>query len=292
MNIEEILRYMNDEDEKVFKAVREAIPAITEAVEITVKSIINGGKMFYVGAGTSGRLGVLDASECPPTFNTDPELVKGIIAGGDTALRYPVEGAEDNEEQGGLDLENEKLAPGDVVIGIAASGITPYVIGAIKYARSLGAKTISISCNPLSKTGQFADVAIEAVVGPEIISGSTRLKSGTAQKLILNMISTTTMIKLGKTYKDLMVDLQITNKKLLNRAIKILSRITAKNPKESEELLLKANKNLKLAIIMGTTGADYEACKELLERSFGNVNRAIEYADVNGPIACEEGKNE
>jgi len=275
MSIIEIITTINNEDKKVAYSVEKVIPEIAEAIELTVSSLKNGGRLIIVGAGTSGRLGVLDASECPPTFNTDPELVKGLIAGGDIALRNPVEGIEDDETSGINDLINENFSEKDILIGVAASGRTPYVIGALKYAKKLGSKTISISCNPNSKTGKLADVAIEVIVGPEVISGSTRLKSGTAQKMILNIISTTTMIKLGKTYRNLMVDLQASNTKLKQRALRIFETITNIEDDEAISFLEKTNWNLKEAIVSYETNCDIEEAKGYLDISNGFVKDAI-----------------
>lgn len=276
MNIQEIVQVINNEDKKVAYAIEKVIPEISEAIEITVETLKNGGRMLTIGSGTSGRLGVLDASECPPTFNTDPELIKGIIAGGSKALQIAIEGIEDDENSALKDLIDEDFSNKDVLIGISASGNTPYVIGGLEYAKKLGAKTISISCNPNSKIGKLADVSIEAIVGPEVISGSTRLKSGTAQKMILNMISTVTMIKLGKTYNNLMVDLQATNTKLKNRATRILKTITSINDSEATILLEKTNWNLKESIVIYETNCTLERAKKYLEKANGIVIDAIE----------------
>lgn len=250
MTIEEIIAIINEEDKKVAYAVEKVLPEIGRAIEMTVEALKKGGRLIIMGAGTSGRLGVLDASECPPTFNTDPDLVKGIIAGGDIALRKAVEGAEDSEPMGVEDLKKEKLSQSDILIGLTASGRTPYVIGGLKYAREIGAKSVAISCNPNSKVTKFANIGIEAVVGPEVLTGSTRLKAGTAQKMILNMISTTTMIKLGKTYKNLMVDLQATNSKLKERALTIFIELTDMSKETSIKYLEEADWDLKKAILM------------------------------------------
>ncbi|HAQ39754.1 MAG TPA: N-acetylmuramic acid 6-phosphate etherase [Clostridiales bacterium] len=277
MSINEIVKTINNEDKKVAYAVEKTIPEITSAVEFTVSSLKNGGRLIIAGAGTSGRLGVLDASECPPTFNTAPELVKGLIAGGDTALRNAVEGIEDDENSGINDLKKEDFSDNDVLIGVAASGRTPYVIGALKYAKSLGAKTISISCNPDSETGRLADAAIEVIVGPEVISGSTRLKSGTAQKMVLNIISTTTMIKLGKTYKNLMVDLQASNSKLRRRALNIFKNITNIKDDDTATLFLeKTSWNLKEAIVIYETSCTIEEARAYLKSADGFVVNAIQ----------------
>ncbi len=277
MSINEIVKTINNEDKKVAYAVEKTIPEITKAIEFTVSSLKSGGRLIIAGAGTSGRLGVLDASECPPTFNTAPEMVKGLIAGGDTALRNAVEGIEDDENSGVNDLKKEDFSDNDVLIGVAASGRTPYVIGALKYAKSLGAKTISISCNPDSETGRLADAAIEVIVGPEVISGSTRLKSGTAQKMVLNIISTTTMIKLGKTYKNLMVDLQASNSKLRRRALNIFKNITNIKDDDTATLFLeKTSWNLKEAIVIYETSCTIEEARAYLKSADGFVVNAIQ----------------
>lgn len=276
MSIMEIVTTINNEDKKVAFSVEQVIPEIANAIELTVSSLKSGGRLIIVGAGTSGRLGVLDASECPPTFNTNPDLVKGLIAGGDIALRNPVEGIEDDENSGISDLISEGFNEHDVLIGVAASGRTPYVIGALKYAKKLGSKTISISCNPNSETGKWADVAIEVIVGPEVITGSTRLKSGTAQKMILNIISTTTMIKLGKTYRNLMVDLQASNSKLKQRALRIFESITNIEDDKAIMFLEKTNWNLKEAIVVYEANCTIEEAKEYLKLTNGFVKNAIQ----------------
>lgn len=220
--VQELLVEMNEEDKKVPLAVEKAIPQITRLVEQIVPRMKQGGRIFYIGAGTSGRLGVLDASEIPPTFGMPPSFVIGLIAGGDVALRNPVEKAEDDLECGWRDLQEHNINKQDVLIGIAASGTTPYVIGALRHARAEGILTASISCNPDSPVAQEADIPIEALVGPEFVTGSTRLKSGTAQKLICNMITTTTMIKMGRVKGNRMVNMQLTNKKLVDRGTRML----------------------------------------------------------------------
>ncbi|MBY6273211.1 MAG: N-acetylmuramic acid 6-phosphate etherase, partial [Bacillaceae bacterium] len=226
MSIKEILQIMNKEDQSVPIAINKEIDKIESAIQMVIDSFRRGGRLIYIGAGTSGRLGVLDAAECPPTFGTDPAMVQGIIAGGKEAFTRAVEGAEDNEQMGGDDLKAIRLTNLDTVVGIAASGRTPYVIGALKYAKSIGAKTVSISNNKNSIIGTLADVAIEVETGPEVLTGSTRLKAGTAQKLILNMISTVSMIGIGKVYKNLMVDVRPTNHKLIERSKRIIMEAT------------------------------------------------------------------
>lgn len=273
--MEDILRLINEEDKKVPFTVEKEIPKIAILVEEILKRIYRGGRVFYIGAGTSGRLGVLDASEIPPTFGEDPNLFQGIIAGGDEALRNSIEGAEDDYEQGKKDLLEKNLKEEDVVIGIAASGRTPYVIGALEYAKSIGAFTTSIVCNKNTPMEKVSDLTITLLVGPEVISGSTRMKAGTAQKLVLNMISTTVMIKRGKVYGNLMVDVQIKNTKLRKRAINIIKTICGLSEEEAEEYLKKAKENTKIAIIMAKIGLDYETSKFYLEKNKGNIKGTL-----------------
>lgn len=237
-SVHELLVEMNEEDKKVPLAVEKAIPQITKLVEQIVPRMKQGGRIFYMGAGTSGRLGVLDASEIPPTFGMPPSLVVGLIAGGDTALRNPVEKAEDDLERGWQDLQKYSINKADVLIGIAASGTTPYVIGALRHARQEGILTASISCNPDSPVAAEADIPIEALVGPEFVTGSTRLKSGTAQKLICNMITTTTMIQLGRVKGNRMVNMQLTNKKLVDRGTRMLVDELGLEYEQARHLLL------------------------------------------------------
>lgn len=277
----DVVARINDEDKTVALAVEKELPAIAMAVERIEAAFRIGGRLIYIGAGTSGRLGVLDASECPPTFSVPPGMVIGLIAGGDTALRTPVEGAEDDRAQGGQDLRKIDLSPNDVVVGIAVSGRTPYAIGALDYARALGATTISLTCNPNSKLSRFADIDIAPMVGPEVLTGSTRMKSGTAQKLVLNMLSTGAMIRIGKTYQNLMVDLSVSNKKLATRAIGMLCEITGASQSQAEALLREAKNDVKLAIFMQLTGLDLEQSKTRLDASGGVLRRAIEEASKN-----------
>jgi N-acetylmuramic acid 6-phosphate etherase len=272
----EILRVINEEDQKVALAVQQVLPDVEAAINFAFESLKNGGRLIYLGAGTSGRLGVLDAVECPPTFSTDPSLVQGIMAGGEKAFVKAVEGAEDKEELGEQDLRDIQLSSNDTVVGIAASGRTPYVIGALKYARSIGAKAVALSCNENSPISQVADHSIEVVVGPEVLTGSTRLKAATAHKMILNMISTTTMIKLGKAYENLMVDVHVSNFKLKERATNIIRKITDVSYDQAKETLELANNEVKTAIVMLETGKEYEEAKTLLEQSKGYVRKAIE----------------
>lgn len=270
-----VLKKINDEDKKVPFAVEKVIPEIAKAVDNIVERIKRGGRLIYIGAGTSGRLGILDASECPPTYGIDPNLVVGIIAGGDQAIRKAVEGAEDSKESGMNDLKNINVNFNDSVVGIAASGRTPYVLGALEYARSKGAFTIGLSCNPDAGFSKVVNIMITPVVGPEVIMGSTRMKAGTAQKLVLNMISTCTMIKLGKVYSNLMVDVQANNEKLIDRAKRIVKLATGENDSVIEQTLQKTNYNVKLTILMIVTGLDEMKAKKLLDESNGYIAEAI-----------------
>ena len=252
----EIVQLMNDEDKQVPLAIEKCLPQIAQAVERIVAAFQKGGRLVYIGAGTSGRLGVLDASECPPTFGVSPEMVKGIIAGGERALRHPIEGAEDSKAQSVIDLQTIQFSSKDVLVGIAASGRTPYVIGALEYAKSLGSVTVSIASNPNSAMANIVDIAIDTVVGPEVLTGSSRLKSGTAQKLVLNMLTTASMILMGKCYQNLMVDVQASNEKLKARAIRIVMQATDCDKALAEETLKQADQNAKLAIMMILSGLD------------------------------------
>lgn len=274
-SISEILFLINAQDQKVAKVVYDEVPHIEKAVEIVVNAFREGGRLIYVGAGTSGRLGVLDASECPPTFGTNPEMVQGIIAGGSKALTQAQEGAEDKYEMGATDLIEKKICAKDVVCGIAASRRTPYVIGAVAKAREIGAKTIYITCNPRSEMNIEVDVAICPVVGPEVIMGSTRMKAGTATKLILNMITTTAMIRLGKVWGNMMVDLQMTSKKLVERSKKIVMLATGVQYQEAMEYLTATNGQVKTAIVMILTKTTVEQARGLLLQGDGFVHKAI-----------------
>ncbi len=283
----EILKIINDEDKKVPYAVEKEIPYIAQAVELVVQAFKKGGRLIYVGAGTSGRLGILDAAECPPTFGTDPEMVQGIIAGGPEAVFRAQEGAEDSEENGARDIEAKNVNEKDVVCGIAASRRTPYVVGAVKRAKELGAKTIFITTNPRSQFNYpFVDVAICPEVGPEVIMGSTRMKSGTAQKLVLNMISTTAMIRLGKVYENLMVDLQMTSEKLKERAKRVVMIVTGVDYKTAEKYLIEAGGHAKTAIVMIKTGCSADEARDRLKKADGFVRAAIE-----GKILVSENSN-
>ncbi|WP_105370178.1 N-acetylmuramic acid 6-phosphate etherase [Neorhizobium huautlense] len=271
----EVLRSINEEDKGVPSAVEKVIPQIAEAVDDIVRAFRKGARLVYIGAGTSGRLGVLDASECPPTFSVPEGMVVGLIAGGTEALMHAIEGAEDDPDQGRQALADIGLTADDVVVGIAVSGRTPYVIGALTYAKTLGARTVALSCNPNSAIAAIADIAISPVVGPEILTGSTRLKSGTAQKLILNMLTTASMIRIGKTYQNLMVDLHASNRKLVARAARIVMQATGCSPDEAREVLDLTENDVKLAILIQLTGMDVGSARTALEGAGGFLRKAI-----------------
>lgn len=271
----EIVQLMNEEDKQVPLAIEKCLPQIAQAAECIVAAFQQGGRLVYIGAGTSGRLGVLDASECPPTFGVSPEMVKGIIAGGERALRHPIEGAEDSKAQAVVDLQTIHFSSKDVLVGIAASGRTPYVIGALEYAKSLGSVTVSIASNPNSAMANIVDIAIDTVVGPEVLTGSSRLKSGTAQKLVLNMLTTASMILMGKCYQNLMVDVQASNEKLKARAIHIVMQATDCDKALAEETLKQADQNAKLAIMMILSGLDRAQAEALLEKHQGKLQLAL-----------------
>ena len=271
----EIVQLMNEEDKQVPLAIEKCLPQIAQAVECIVAAFQQGGRLVYIGAGTSGRLGVLDASECPPTFGVSPEMVKGIIAGGERALRHPIEGAEDSKAQAVIDLQTIQFFSKDVLVGIAASGRTPYVVGALEYAKSLGSVTVSIASNPNSAMANIVDIAIDTVVGPEVLTGSSRLKSGTAQKLVLNMLTTASMILMGKCYQNLMVDVQASNEKLKARAIRIVMQATDCDKALAEDTLKQADQNAKLAIMMILSGLDRAQAEALLEKHQGKLQLAL-----------------
>nr|BCX00027.1 MAG: N-acetylmuramic acid 6-phosphate etherase [Bacteroidota bacterium] len=273
---EEILRIINAEDRRVPEAVGREIPYIAQAVELVVEAFRQGGRLFYVGAGTSGRIGVQDAAECPPTFGTDPEMVQAIIAGGPEAVFRAQEGAEDRAEDGARAIRERGVSERDVVCGLAASRRTPFVVGAIEEARRRGARTIFVTCNPREEFDLQVDVAICPVVGPEVIMGSTRMKCGTAQKLVLNMISTASMIRLGKVYENLMVDLQLTNQKLRQRARRILMLLTGADYESASRALEAASGHVKTALVMLLAGVDAEEARRRLHRAGGFVRRAIQ----------------
>ena len=271
----EIVELMNREDAKISAAVGDVKNSIAAAVDCIAERFRRGGRLIYMGAGTSGRLGVLDASECHPTFSTPPEMVRGLIAGGYQALTTAIEGAEDNSEAGANDLRGLKLAEHDVVMGIATSGRTPYVIGGLRYARSLGCATIGFACNGDSEVGREADIAIEVIVGPEVLSGSTRLKSGTATKMVLNMLTTGAMIQLGKTYGNMMVDLRATNSKLRARACRLVKLICGVTDTQASDALQLAQGETKTAIVMLRCGVDAESARKRLAAASGHLKRAL-----------------
>ena len=274
----EMVTIMQQEDSKIAAAIQKILPDIARAIDETSLRLQEGGRLFYLGAGTSGRLGILDASECPPTYGTDPELVQGLIAGGIPAIFRAQEGAEDNPGLAVHDLKEHGFSAKDVLVGIAASGRTPYVIGGLKYARELGALTIALACSEHAEIAALADIALTPVTGPEVVTGSTRMKAGTAQKLVLNMLPTGTMIKLGKVYGNLMVDVKASNKKLEERAIRIVMEGSGCKRTEAEKALKGADGHAKLAILMVVAGVSAGEGKALLERTSGHLAAAIRLA--------------
>lgn len=277
MSTQQILTTINREDQQVPRAISEPalLAELAKIVDAVVNSFKQGGRLFYIGAGTSGRLGVLDAAECVPTFGTDPEMVQGLIAGGDRAMTEAVEGAEDSVEGGRADLVARNLSQHDFVLGIAASGTTPYVIGGLDYAREVGAGTGALSCNHQALISEHAEFAIEAVVGPEVVTGSTRMKSGTAEKLILNMISTSAMIKLGKVYGNLMVDVKPTNLKLIDRSKRIIQDATGVDRATAEKYFELSQQQPKTAIVMINAEVDYETAVAALAKNNGFIAAAL-----------------
>ena len=271
----EMVRKINNEDKKVAEAVEAELPKIAEAIDGIVKGMHKGGRLIYIGAGTSGRLGVLDASECPPTYGVSEELVQGIIAGGKEAIFRAKEGAEDSKELAVEDLKFKSLNENDTVVGLAASGRTPYVIGGLNYANEIGALTVAVTCNADSEVSKAAKISIAPVVGPEVVTGSTRLKSGTAQKLVLNMLSTGVMIKLGKVYGNLMVDVRATNAKLVERAKKIVCEATGVQREEAEKILEETNFDVKLSIFMLLSKLNKDEAKTILENNNGYIAEAL-----------------
>ncbi|MET3228172.1 UNVERIFIED_ORG: N-acetylmuramic acid 6-phosphate etherase [Burkholderia sp. 1263] len=278
-----MLRILNHEDQKVALAVEEVLPAAAAAVDVITEALSHGGRLIYVGAGTSGRLGILDASECPPTFGVAPSVVQGLIAGGTAAMVGAVENAEDDAEAGRRDLEQIRFSERDILVGIAASGRTPYVIGAMKWAASLGARTIAVTCNPTGPMVALADIAITPVVGPEAVTGSSRLKAGTAQKLVLNMLSTGAMIRLGKVFGNLMVDVEATNAKLVERQIQIVIAACDCSRERAREAVNESGRQCKTAIVMIRAGVDLHAAKAALARTKGHVRAALLALDANRP---------
>ena len=271
----EIIAKINQEDKKIADCVEPAIAEIGKATDFAVGSIKSGGRLIYMGAGTSGRLGILDASECPPTYGVPFDMVIGIIAGGDKAIRKAVEGAEDSKELAVKDLKKIGFNEKDTLVGLAASGRTPYVIGGLEYARSIGAKTAAISCVQGAKISDIADAKIEVIVGAEAVTGSTRMKAGTAQKMVLNMISTTAMVKIGKVYQNLMVDVATTNEKLKVRALNIVSEATGIEKESSKKLLEDSGYDVKVAIVMGLASVDASKARKTLEKNDLNVSATI-----------------
>jgi len=275
MTVEDILTVMNEEDQMVAGVIRKEIPVIQQVVAQVIQSFQSGGRLIYIGAGTSGRLGVLDAAECVPTFGVSPKMVVGLIAGGERALIKAVEGAEDSKTLAVEDLQALQLTPNDTVIGIAASGRTPYVIGGLDYAREIGAATAALSCNKQAIISQHADLRIEVETGPEVLTGSTRLKAGTAQKLVLNMISTASMIGVGKVYQNLMVDVQSTNEKLEVRAKRMIVEATGVDLETAARYFTSANGHVKTAIVMILADVSYPEAVERLQRAHGFVRDAL-----------------
>ena len=281
LSTSDIITTINQEDKKVALAIEKVIPQIALAVDAITEALRQGGRLIYIGAGTSGRLGILDAVECVPTFSTPPELVRGIIAGGEGALVNSVEGAEDHPEHGKRDLIDRNLTDKDIVCGIAASGRTPYVIGALNYAKELNAKTIAIACNVPSAILDIADISIGVEVGPEVITGSTRMKSGTAQKLVLNMLSTGTMVKLGKVYGNLMVDVKVTNQKLAIRARNLVMQLAEVDEHTAQALLDQSNNQVKTAIVMHKRQVTVDTAHDLLDQANGLLGEVIGHQSEN-----------
>lgn len=271
----DMVKIINNEDKKVAAAVEAELPKIAEAIDEIVKGMHKGGRLIYIGAGTSGRLGILDASECPPTYGVSEDLVQGVIAGGKEAIFRAKEGAEDSKELAVEDLKNRNLNENDVVVGLAASGRTPYVIGALEYANEIGTVTVSITCNKDSEVSKVAKISIAPVVGAEVVTGSTRLKSGTAQKLVLNMLSTGAMIKLGKVYGNLMVDVRATNEKLVERAKKIVCEATGVEREKAENILKETDFDVKLSIFMILSELNKDEAKKILDANKGYIAEAL-----------------
>ncbi len=275
MSAFEIVRLMNHEDGRVAAAVGKELPSISRAAEAIARAIANGGRLIYVGAGSSGRLAVLDASECPPTFGVSPRIVQAVIAGGRRAIMGAVEGAEDSPANGARDLRRRSLARKDVVLGVAASGTTPYVLGAMRYANSIGACTVALTSNANSPIARAADIAITPVTGPEVLTGSTRLKSGTAQKMVLNMLSTAAMVRLGHTYENLMIDLSAKNRKLVERSQRILASATGASVRAAGRALRQTGNDLRTALVMLKRRKTAAEARELLRAAKGNLRAAL-----------------
>jgi N-acetylmuramic acid 6-phosphate etherase len=275
MTAGEIVRLMNREDRRVTAAVGREIPAIARAADAIVNGIRKGGRLIYVGAGSSGRMGVLDAAECPPTFGVSPNVVRAVIAGGRRAITQAVEGAEDSARNGERDLRAIRMTRKDVVVGIAASGTTPYVLGALRFARRRGATTVAVTSNLRMPLGRLAKIVIAPEVGPEVLTGSTRLKAGTSQKMVLNMLSTASMTRLGHVYENLMIDAEMTNEKLTERAVRILADATGKNMFAAEHALRAAGHNLRIALVMLKRRVDARESKKRLKAAGGDLRRAL-----------------
>lgn len=271
----QIARIINSEDAKVAKAVKRALPQIARAIDVIANSLKHGGRLIYVGTGTSGRMGALDSAECPPTFQTDPRMVQYVIAGGLKALGEAVEADEDSREFGAKEIAKKKPGRNDVVVGIAASGRTPFTIAAIEYARRRGAKTVAVTCNPGSELGRTAEIAIVVEVGPEIVSGSTRMKAGTAQKMVLNMLTTGAMTRLGYVYGNLMVNVKLKNSKLAERGVTILQRATKASRQQAEQALRSAGNSVPTAMVMLQSGVNRATAEEILKKTQGHVRNAI-----------------
>lgn len=277
VSTEEMIKMINEEDKKVAEAVEKVIPDIANAVDKIAEKLMNGGRLFYLGAGTSGRLGILDASECPPTFGTPPDMVQGIIAGGTEAVFRGIEGIEDSSEDAIKDLKNIRFNEKDALVGITASGRTPYVLSAIEFAKEKGAISIAVTNNPDSEIEKISDICISVVVGQEVLTGSTRMKSGTAQKMVLNMLSTGAMIKLGKAYENLMVDVQASNQKLIERCKRIVIQATDVKKDEASKYLDITNYNVKLAIFMIKSQLEKDKAQEVLELYSGHIRKALQF---------------
>jgi len=275
MSTIEIVRLMNREDRKVAAAVSGQLPAIARAAEAIVQAIRSGGRLIYIGAGSSGRMAVLDAAECPPTFGTSPQLVQALIAGGGPAITGAVEGAEDSAKNAKRDLRTKKLTRHDIVVGITASGTTPYVLSALQYAKRRGAPTIAITVNPRTPVARLAKILIATEVGPEVLTGSTRLKAGTAQKMVLNMLSTAAMARLGHVYENLMIDVKASNQKVSDRIVRILAEASGKNVSASEHALRQAGHNMRVALVMLKRGVSPQEAKAGLARVKGDLRKAL-----------------
>jgi N-acetylmuramic acid 6-phosphate etherase len=282
MTAAQIVRLMNREDRKVAVAVGRESAAIARAIDTIVAAIRSGGRLFYVGAGTSGRMGVLDAAECPPTFGTSPKLVQALIAGGRRAITRAVEGAEDAVANGERDLRARKLTPRDAVVGIAASGTTPYVVGALEYARKLGAMTVALTSNLRVPVGRIAKIVIAPEVGPEALTGSTRLKAGTSQKMVLNMLSTGVMVRLGHVYENLMIDMMLTNEKLADRALRILAEASGASVSSAEQALRAAGHDMRVGLVMLRRGVEAGEARKILAKANDNLRSALGEQKANG----------